>query len=657
MKDNLPTPEADGQMKNQHEETPTSTPASQQEHGAEEIPSSADTAPVEAAQEAQPVSEDHEDADDHPEVESDEHEEDHYSHEPHELPDYAAMDEEHLVQAAEAIAKQGDLNESRKHLEAIRTVLMPRFLAERNEKLDEFIQGGGNEIDFEFRQPLREKFKQVYSAYKDQRRKHLKEVEAQLSANLDRKKQLIDQLKELIDNQEHSDKDLWQEFKQLQESWKSTGPVPRTESNNLWQTYHFHVDRFFDLIKMNHELRDMEFKRNLEVKEEIAKKAEELATLEDVKQAFQGLQQLHKDWKNVGPVPREHRDSIWERFSAATKSIHDKRHLHFEGLAAEREERLKLKRDIVERLNAVSTERSNHQAWQAGIEEVNAILTAFKAVGRIPGPENDKVWEDLRAANRKFNKAKNEFYKSQKHHQLENLRLKRALLERAEALKDSDDFKNATRELKEIQAKWKTIGHVPRSESDKIWKAFRAACNHYFDRLGKRHKEQDAAFSGNLEVKKGLLVQLEQLVVKAEDEASVEALKTLINQWKTAGPVPRDEREIETTFNNLLDHKFAELKLDRRETQRIRFENKVQSMAEGGDNRQLRRERDALVKKLDEAKKELKQLENNIGFFTSSKANNPLLMEVERRIERQRELVESIVEKIDILDQAGEEGE
>lgn len=587
--------------------------------------------------------------DDTQEVHSDEDEEDH----PHELemPDYAEYEPDALLLAAEELLKSQPVHRIKEHMESIRKFLLKHLNEERQHKLEEFIEQGGNQLDFEYVQPLRDQFRKIYQEYRKRRKDYYDKLQAALDQNLLEKKNLIERLK-LIVTKEESIGETFKEFDQIREEWKAIGPVPRSESNDLWKTYHFHVENFYEYIKINKELRDLDYKKNQEAKEELIKKAEALLGEEHLKTAFQALQKLHKEWRQIGPVARELRDELWEKFSAATKALHEKREEFFAQMKVEAEKGLEQKRELVKALNEIPRNFDRHHQWQKAIKQVNEIQESFRKVGRLNLPENDQVWEEFREGLRNFNHAKNQFYKSLKREHHENLEKKRALLAKAEELKDSEEWREAANALKKIQADWKKIGHVPKSESDKIWKDFRAACNHFFDRLTQHNKQKDAGLAENLKLKEEFLSMLEKLELDLSDKkGAIKEIKQQIAEWKKFGLVPRNARqEIEGRFNKAIDALFKAIDLDRKESQRIRFENRLDSLAQQGDNK-LQSERDFLKRKLDEAKQELNQLETNMSFFSSSNPNSPVVKEAQKSIDAQERVVENLQAQLKMLGQ------
>ncbi len=594
--------------------------------------------------------EDMEKDDDTEEVHSDEDEHDEHEHHELEMPDYAEYTPDALVNEADKLLKNEPVQKIKAHFDAIRKNLLKQLNEERQQKLAEFLESGGAEMDFQYVQPTREKFRNIYAEYKSRRQKHYKELQDVLDNNLKVKLDLIEKIKELV-NKDESIGDTFKEFNAIQQEWRNTGPVPRSESADLWRTYHHHVENFYEYIKINKELRDLDFKKNREAKENLIGQAEKLVEKDDIRDAFKELQTLHKKWKNLGPVEREHREPMWERFSEATRKIHEKREEYYAGLREKAGDLIEEKKKLIEKLKEVNYEGiDTHHKWQKAIKQVEGIRTDFKRIGRISHPENDTLWDEFRSLLREFNHAKNQYYKNLKKDHQENLAKKRELVEIAESLKDSEDWRNTTNEMKRIQAQWKKIGHVPKSESDKIWKQFRSACNHYFDRLTEHNKDKDKALEGNFTAKSEMLEGLKAYEPpKDNQKKAVGELKDMINSWKELGPVPRAKNHIESEFNKVLDQKFKAIDLDRKESQRIRFENKMEALTDGSDDRQLAFERQAIRKQMDDAQKELNQLETNMSFFSSSNPNNPLLKEAEKNIRHQREQIELLKEKLKML--------
>lgn len=584
------------------------------------------------------------------EIETDEHEEtDAYEKVAREMADFESMSVPQLIAEAKKMVADNEVQAIRTEMDAIKHAALHQLDEVRNEKLQEFLAEGGFEIDFEYDQPLRRDILGLYNDYRKLRNTYYKDLEAQLFKNLAAKKDIIDAIK-LLPQKEGSIAEIHKELHELQDRWRIIGHVPKTESDELWKNYHFHLDNYYKFLSISNELRDLDFKKNLDAKVALCEEAEALAALEDTNTAFKGLQNLHKRWKVVGPVDRTNREPIWDRFKEASDKIHEKRTAYFEAMQAQWQERLQKKHALIEQLKALDTTTlTTHNAWQTAMKETQVLRDAYREIGRVNLPENDVAWKAFNEAATVFSKAKNEFYRTLKKNYNDNLAKKQTLLDQVHAIKDSEDWKETANTLKRIQNDWKNIGYVPRAEGDKIWKAFREACNHFFNRLTAFNKERDKALYENLETKKALLEEVKAWQPNPENSGkSANEIKGFIAQWRALGAVPREERGLETEFNTLIDGFFGALKMNQRESNMLRFENKLHGL-KTDDSRQLGREEEFLSKKIDEAKKDLQQLENNILFFAHVDENNPIVRDVRKKIDKQREVIEELKDKIKMV--------
>jgi len=586
--------------------------------------------------------------DDSDAVYSDEDSEDEYTEDELNMPDYAQYPVEALVKEAERLLQNEPVQKIKDHFEEIRKYLFAHLDEERQEKLEQFVAEGQNEIDFQLEQPLRQRFRQLFNLYRDERKKYYQALQRELEGNLKRKEELIEQLKALV-NKSETIGETFKEFNAIQAAWREIGPVPRNESATLYRNYHHHVDNFYGYIRINKQLRAMDFQKNLKEKEQLIEQVQKMVSAEYQPSFFKELQALHNKWKNVGPVEPEAREVIWNKFSELSRQLRAKRESYYQALRENRAQLLDKKRELVEKINAQDRQYQKHAHWQAAIKEVNQWAAEFKKLGRIPHPENDVVWEEFKKAMRAFNHEKNEFYKNLKKVHQQNLQAKKDLLSQAEALKDSEDWAMATEAFKKLQADWKKVGHVTKADSEKVWKAFHAACNHYFGRLSEHNKARDAALEDNLKAKKALLDELSALETTGEPKEALQAVKALIGRWKKAGPLPRGKQSVEKKFNQLIDQKFKALDMDRKESRRIQFETKMDDLSQQGGDDKLRKEKDFLQRKLNEAKMELNQLENNISFFSSARADNPLLKEAQKNIDQKKAEMDDLLERIKML--------
>ncbi len=546
--------------------------------------------------------------------------------------DYSKLDLEQLVKEFQKLLKNGVIQNIKNDIEKIKQSFNQKFGELLKEKKAIFLADGGNEIDFHYSSPIKSIYNDLLFEFKTKRQSFYKQLEEEQKENLSKRLTLIEELKHLIDNAEPST--MYNQFRGLQDKWRSIGNIPRTKYNDTWRTYHHHVERFYDLLHLSNDLRDLDFKHNLEEKLKLVVKAEELAEDSDLNKAFKELQVLHRLWKeDIGPVDKEHREDVWERFSNATKKIHEKRHELQKTLESKYDDNIIIKREVIDKISNLITDTiDSHSVWQQKIRELEALRQEFFKIGRVPRAMNDKIWGEFKDVTRNFNKIKNVFYKSIKRDQQENLNKKNALVEKAESLKDSDDWDITTELMKQIQAEWKTIGHVPRKFSDKIWKRFKDACNHYFDRLhgvqDEANKEQVEAFSKKKELLENLKSQADK-----EEALTLEVINSYVDDWNKLGHLPNNMHHIDVKFNKTLNALFAKLNLDEKEIAMLKFKNIISNYLSHNNLRKIDNEQLFVRKKINETTKEIQQLENNISFISNANDDNPLLKNVRDNIE------------------------
>ncbi|MEN1785960.1 MAG: DUF349 domain-containing protein [Bacteroidota bacterium] len=563
----------------------------------------------------------------------------------HSIPhlDYHAMSTENLVGELQRLVKNEKIQAINKHVNAIKHEFDQKFQEFLEHKKEEFIAGGGHEIDFRYNSVTKRQFNEVYKEYREKRDTYYKNLEQELAQNLKNRLALIEELKGLVSIEEDINH-TYKNFKGVQEQWRNAGPVPRNSYNDVWRTYHHHVERFYDFLHLNRELRDLDFKHNLEEKLKLIEQAEALQHEPDLGKAFRQLQALHKIWKeDIGPVGKEQREAIWEQFSAATKAMHNRRQVHFAALEATYLKNQEKKHEIIAAIQAIADNIStNHKEIQSQIKQVEALREGFFKAGKVPQKSSEAVWSQFKEAVRRFNRGKNSYYKSLKKDQHENLEKKRALLDIAKSLMDSEDLETATPEMKRIQNEWKKIGHVPRKYSDSIWKEFKAACNHYFDRL---HSEKNAIHKdeqANYEAKNACLERLRAFALSGERQQDLASIKGFIAEWKTIGHVPYNKRYINGKFNKIIDALFKKLSVNRQESELLKYGDKIKDLAKTENKvRAIGNERVFIKRKIDESKSEIRQLENNLQFFSNASENNPLVQEVIKKIDRHKAALET----------------
>jgi len=552
--------------------------------------------------------------------------------------DYHAMTLDQLVTEFNRLLNHHKIQTISKHVNQIKAEFNSKFSTLLDEKKEEFVNEGGNEIDFFYTDDTKKLFNQLYKEYRQSISSYYKEREQNLKQNLENRLGIIEEIKGLL-NVEENINTTYKHFKELQEKWRSAGPIPRDKYNNAWNSYHHHVERFYDFLHLNNDLRDMDFKHNYEQKLKIIERAEELAKDENINRSFRELQVLHKLWKEeLGPVAKEHREEIWERFSSATKTIHDKRQAYYTDLDKAYEKNLEKKEVIIANIQTVAEDKVNsHGAWQKKIREIEALRESFFNAGKVPLKVNEATWAKFKDAVRNFNRSKNQFYKDLKKEQYENLQKKKELIKIAEENKESEDFAVVTPLMKKIQNDWKKIGHVPRRDSDKVWKQFKNACNYYFERIHSQRKAENQHLYDAFDKKVKLLESIRNLELKGDNKESIETLKSKITKWKTIGHVPQNKRYIDGKFYKVIDEAFGKLKMDKAKLEMVKFESKLENLANNdNDTRLLDNEQNFIRKRIGEVKSEITQLENNLQFFSNVDESNPLVKDVIKNIDRHK---------------------
>jgi ribosomal protein S16 len=560
--------------------------------------------------------------------------------------DYTTLDPEALVDKLQHLIENYEIQKISKHVRAIKEAFDFELRKDQKIALDQFVADGNNEIDFKFESPQQNAFEKLHKKFRDEKRKFNRQFEKQLEENLITKKEIISQIKDLIATDENLNS-TFKAFKELQEQWKSTGPVPKLVNDDLWKTYHHHVERFYDFVYLNKELRDRDFKHNYQEKLKIVEKAEQLSEEKDFRRAYAELQVLHKIWKeDLGPVAKEQREEIWERFSAATKVMHNKKQEFQKVLDLEFEENLKQKNTVIDQIaHLVSNMANNHSKVQNQIKEFEQLREQFYKIGRVPSKSQKEIINRLKAVTKDFNTKKNQFYKAQKKSQQENLRLKKELVVKANALKDSDDFKNVTPEMIKIQNDWKNIGHIPRNQSEKLWQEFKNACNHYFDRINKEKNQVQKEEDKNFKAKMNILEELKKFNPEKDQEKNLKLINELMMRWDATGYVPRHKMKQLSTYQKLIEKCYSKMGLTPEQAEFLSFDQKFDLLTTQEDVNAIQKERMRIREKVNQLKDQTRQLENNLQFFANAKDDNPLVNNVLKEIEQHNEAIQGWNEK------------
>lgn len=568
----------------------------------------------------------------------------------HNIPllDYSTMSMDALVLELEKLAEVEKVMSIKDHVEEIKKEFLSKYNHFIEEKKDAYLEENPDTTeDFRYDMPLKRNFDSIYKQIKSKQNTHFKSLQNNLKSNLERRLEIVEEIKNLI-NPEENIKDTLKHFNELRDQWKNIGPIPRDKYNHVWNNYHFHVENFYDYLHLDRESRDIDFKYNLELKLKIIERVKELVHEEDIIKAFRELQDMHRIWKeDIGPVDREQREEIWNLFSSYTKQMHDKREQLFSAYKEKEHTNLVKKSKIIANINTLAESKvTSHSQWQGLIDKVEALRTAFFSAGKVPAEINENTWAGFKKAVRSFNSNKNNFYKEIKKEQIDNLAKKQALVEKATALKDSEDFAATTPVMKNIQNEWKQIGHVPRKYSDKIWKEFKDTCNHYFDKMKAQRSEENADEIEAFDKKKSYLDTLKEVTLSGKHKEDLDTIKSFIEVWKLFGKVPLTRRHIDGKFNKVLDGLFDQLSLSKKESESIRFSTKLENFANEDNSRKIENEKIYIMRKMQELKSELLQLENNVQFFANAKKDNPLLKDVYKNINKHKEEIKTWKEKL-----------
>jgi hypothetical protein len=546
-----------------------------------------------------------------------------------------------LVEMLAQLLEDGSVEDIRSQVEQIKTAFYKIHRAQVDARLKEVSEQG---VEAEAVQDADElRLKELLKKYRDARDKATAESDKVKEENYRLKCEIIEELKSLISSEETLNV-TFARFRELQARWKEIGQVPQAKVNDLWETYNLHVERFYDFVKINKELRDLDLKKNLEAKQALCEAAEALAEQSNIVEAFRKLQKLHDQWRETGPVAAEQKETLWDRFKAASSVINRRHQEHFESLKQEQLKNLEVKTALCEAAEAlVATVPTSHKEWNKANERLIELQAQWRTVGFAPKKENAKIYDRFRAACDKFFECKHSFYADVKDDMEQNLAQKVALCEAAEALVESEDWKAATDKILELQAEWKKIGTVSRRHADAIWRRFRAACDKFFERKSAHFATVEGGYADNLQKKHALIEEMNAADVKA---GGYELIKEFQRRWSEIGFVPiKHKEEVAKLYKAAVDRMFAVVRGADRENSLNRFKDKVNSMRQNGERR-LRSEREKLYNRVRQLEQEVATLENNIGFFSKSKGAESFIAEVEEKIVKAKRDIADTIAKI-----------
>jgi hypothetical protein len=510
------------------------------------------------------------------------------------------------------------------------------------------------EEKFEVKDELRDlqnKFNGYFQIYKEKKKAFFEDLEKTKEENLAKKNSILAEMKDLLDS-EASLKEIDDDFNKLKSAFREIGMIPKESLNNLWQTYHFYQERFFDKIKINRELRDLGLAKNLEKKMKLCEQTEELLLETSPQKAFKSLQEYHTKWKEIGAVPQNKRDELWERFKAATEKIHDIRHQYYEQFKEREEEFYKKKLVLCDRIEEdLKQEMKSFKDWNKQTENIKVIFEEWKSLGRAPKEVNDEVWKRFKTSMDSFYQMKREHFNKAKDEQKENLNIKIELCAKAESLQDSKDWKNTTKELIDLQKKWKESGSVPRKHADKVWKRFRSACDVFFKNKSEHFSHAGEEQKENLEKKKAIITALESFEIGENPKENLDKLKEIQREWSGIGFVPFKVKEkIYQDYRESLNSIYDKLNISRKEIENQNFKERFEQLSDDPKGKQsIQKERRFLVNKLREKEDEINVWENNLGFFSHGAGAQKMKEEYEKKIEKARRDLDGLREKIRIL--------
>lgn len=585
------------------------------------------------------------------------------SAEPHELDDivlppvdYSGYSKNELVDTLHLIVENRPPAEIRNDIERIKVLFYKKLKQEAEERKAKFLEGGGKIEEYRvWIDPAEAQIKHLLEKYKEKKSDFNKVQEAEKYENLRKKYEIIDKIKELV-NREESINKTFHEFRSLQNEWHSLGIVPQSSLKDMWENYHHNVEIFYDYIKINKELRDLDLKKNLEAKVVLCEKAEELLLEPNPVNAFRFLQDFHNQWREIGPVPQESKNEIWERFKEATSQINKRHHEYFEKQKDDQRKNLESKIALCEEAEAINLlEIKNFKDFDEKADKVVALQKMWRTIGFAPKKQNNKIYQRFRDACDAFFEKKRGFYADNKEMQANNLQMKIDLCIQAEALQESTDWKATSDALIKLQKQWKEVGPVPRKQSEKSWKRFRKACDHFFERKTGHFAELDTSYEDNLKAKIAVIEELENFEPGTDVQAAFERLKELQRKWTDIGFVPFNKKdEITNRYRNALNKEFDKLKIGDEDKSILKYKNKLDNLKTNPKaSRKIHNERDKFFIKIKQLESDIVLWENNIGFFAKSTKADTMIREVEEKIDNAKKMIKMLEEKVKMIDQSG----
>ncbi|MDR3094289.1 MAG: DUF349 domain-containing protein [Bacteroidales bacterium] len=572
-----------------------------------------------------------------------------------EMTDYSAYERSAMVECLrQLVDKEGvDAETVRAEVDAIKFHFYKKLKTEQDAKKQNFVNDGGKEEEYLYEEDAVELLLKKYlNKYREMRNAQREESEREKLHNLTEKLKIIDELKDLSANSD-SIGENFHVFRDLQNRWRAIGSVPQAEVRHIRETYHHSVEMFYDFMKINKDLRELDFKHNLDAKTALCEKAEALLAESSVVKAFHTLQEYHDQWHEIGPAPKEQRVEIWERFKAASTQINRKHQDYFDQLKEKRKKNLETKENLCSKAEEIAkSPLTTMPHWEKASKELIEMQKQWNAIGSAPKKENNKMNKRFYSLCDSFFERKREFFSGEKAEQEKNLQLKKELCEKAEALKDSTDWKTATEQIIELQKQWKESGNAPFKNRESVWKRFRTACDFFFEQKSKHHSSVESQYNKNLKAKQALIQKIKDFAHTDNSTGDLTQLKAFQKEWSEIGYVPfKQMKSIQEEYQQAVNHQFDSLKIDSKERNMLLYKHKMEHLAEKPQARgKIGSERDRLVKKYQQLQSDLVVWENNIGFFSKSKNAQAMIASVEKMIEEGRNTMKELKNKIDMID-------
>lgn len=567
--------------------------------------------------------------------------------------DYSGMDRDALVQALKELLENPDVNIIKANVGSIRMRFLDLNKEEHRKQFEAFIAEGGNKDEYEQKDDdTAIQFFKTYDIYRARRQKQQEEQEAAKQENLRQKQQILEELRTLVNSDEEQVKKIYDDFNAIQERWKAIGEIPRESQNDLWQNYHFLIEQFFNKVRMNKELKMLDLKRNLEQKISLCEKAEELLLEPSISKAFKQMQDLRNQWREVGPVPLEQNDEIWQRFCNAVNKIDESHREQFESRKEELNKNLLAKQALIEKAAELTeNEPASVKDWNELTEKLDELLKIWRTIGPVPREQNDEIWERFKGMIDGAYTKKKAFFGQMRDEQTENYNKKIDLCLKAEAIAKREDWKKATEELLDLQKQWKEIGAVSRKVSDKIWQRFRGACDEFFAKKEEFFKDIRSSENENLAKKEEILAQLKAHQFGDDKDENLQVIKDYQRRWAEIGFVPMKEKDrLQKDFRNTINGYFEQLRISAREAEETAYRERIRNVA-GDAKRFISGERDELMEKIQKIRSDISLWENNLGFLASSKQADLLKQEFEKKMQSARQQIALLEAKLRILNE------